>query len=415
MTNNLSINDFEDVFQKILQQPELDKNLYWFIHNLSTVLVCWKDRQQDTGWAAGCKAATGDSIFTVEEAVKIEDLFEDAAPVLKKMFKDSSIQAGGAADITETLKGLAANYLKPEDISLDRLYRRFSNYMGHLDEQNRELARQIGPLAITSSLKMDPSIPIPFPPFRLSLPANSILPLLNGIMEILRIIFTFAIPVDGLRKLLTVFQTVLDVARGEWKYGIFTFMGYFGTMPLVIGVALKLVRDAWLFISPQIREQLQDDMFHASKSFFAGFILWIFATFAPDFIRTPIDTALTPARALVENINNTIDVVEEKAKAAAKPMGLDVIFARIPIDSVPSFTNIQQIQRIIQQPEIFCNSSVRTVLEPFKKIPPIRLALELMNIPIDDEERARQCTGFDENSSITDSILLRMKPVVKPL
>lgn len=415
MSDNPSINDFENIFQKILQQPELDKNLYWFIHNLSTVLICWKERRQDTGWATGCKASTGDSIFTAEEAVKIEDLFEDIAPILKKMFKDSTVQAGGAADITETLKGLASTYLKPEDISLDRVYRRFTSYMGQLDEQNRELARQIGPLAITSSLKIDPSIPIPFPPFRLSMPANAILPLLNGIMEILRIVFTFAIPVDGLRKLLTVFQTVLDVARGEWKYGIFTFMGFFGTMPLVIGVALKLVRDAWLFISPQIRDQLQDDMFHASKSFFAGFILWIFATFAPDFIRTPIDTALIPARALVENINNTIDTVEQKAKETAKPMGLDVIFARIPIDAVPSFNNIQQIQRIIQQPEIFCNSSVKTVLEPFKKIPPIRLALELMNIPMDDEERIRRCMGFNEDASITDSILQRMKPVVKPL
>lgn len=415
MSDNPTITDFENIFQKILQQPELDKNLYWFIHNFSTVFLCWKDRKQDAGWAAACKTATGDSIFTAEEAVKIEDLFEDAEPILKKMFVHSAIQAGGAADITETLKGLAATYLKPEDISLDRVYRRFTNYMGQLDEQNRELARQIGPLAITSSLQIDPSIPIPFPPFRLSVPANAILPLLNGIMEILRIIFSFVVPVDGLRKLLTVFQTVLDVARGEWKYGIFTFMGFFGTMPLVIGVALKLVRDAWLFISPQIREQLQDDMFHASKSFFAGFILWIFATFAPDFIRAPINTALIPAKELVDNINNAISEVEEKAKSTAKPMGLDVIFARIPTDTIPSFGNIQQIQRIVQQPEIFCNSSVRNVLEPFKKIPPIRLALELMNIPMDDEERVKQCMGFNENSNITDSILQRMKPIVKPL
>jgi hypothetical protein len=411
MTSSATIEDFEKIFKNILSEPEFDKNLYTFFHNLSTVILCWKTRQ-GSNWAAKCMGLDDRPLFTKKDASIVEGLFDDAEPVLDKMIY--SKQHGGAVDITDTLRTLADNYLKPEDISLDRTYRRFTDYIAKLDDQNRQLARQIGPVALISSLKIDPSIPIPFPPYRLQMPANAILPLFNAIMEILRIIFTFAFPIDGMRKLLTVFQTLLDVSRGEWKHGILTFIGFFGKMPLVIGIALKIVRDAWLLISPQIRDQLQDDIFRASKSFFAGFLLWIFATFSPDFIRAPFETALIPIRSIVNGINNTIDNLEIQAKTVARPMKLDVEFPRIPESSIPSFTDIQQIQRIIQQPEIFCNPTVRAALQPFIYIPPLRLALELMNIPVDPEEQAAQCVNIT-TETLSESILRRMKPVVKQL
>ena len=412
MTSSAKIEDFEKIFQNILAEPEFDKNLYIFFHNLSSILLCWKNRESSIGWAQTCTDSEGRQLFTKKEADIVEDLFEDAGPILEKMFGQK--QHGGG-DITDTLREFAANYLKPEDISLDRTYRRFTDYMARLDDQNRQLARQIGPVALISSLKIDPSIPLPFPPFRLQVPANAILPLFNAIIEILRLLFTFAFPIDGMRKLLTIFQTLLDVSRGEWKHGVLTFIGFFGQMPLVIGIALKIVRDAWLLISPQIREQLQDDIFRASKSFFAGFLLWIFATFSPDFIRAPFEAALIPIRKIVDGINATIDNLEEQAKVSARTMQLDVEFPRIPESSIPSFTDIQQIQRIIQQPEIFCNPTVRSALQPFISIPPIRLALELMNIPMDPDSQAMQCAHIDVDASLSDSILRRMKPVVKPL
>jgi hypothetical protein len=412
MTSSVKIEDFEKIFKNILTEPEFDKNLYIFFHNLSSILLCWKNRESSIGWAQACTDSEGHQLFTKKEADAVEDIFEDAGPILEKMFAQK--QHGGG-DITDTLREFAANYLKPEDISLDRTYRRFTDYMARLDDQNRQLARQIGPVALISSLKIDPSIPLPFPPFRLQVPANAILPLFNAIIEILRLLFTFAFPIDGMRKLLTIFQTLLDVSRGEWKHGVLTFIGFFGQMPLVIGIALKVVRDAWLLISPQIREQLQDDIFRASKSFFAGFLLWIFATFSPDFIRAPFETALIPIRKIVDGINATIDNLEEQAKVSARTLQLDVEFPRIPESSVPSFADIQQIQRIIQQPEIFCNPTVRTALQPFISIPPIRLALELMNIPMDPESQAMQCAHIDADASLSDSILRRMKPVVKPL
>lgn len=410
----INIEDFENLFQSILAQPELDKHLYTFVHNLSTILLCWRSSTGEEGWATGCKGANNKELFTADEAAQIEQLFLKAGPVIQSMFSDQKWQQRGG-DITDGLQKQAEFSINPEDISIDRIYRRFSNYMSRIDEQNRELAHMIGPLAITSSMKMDPSIPIPIPPFRIQMPANAIVPLLNGVLEILRIIFTFAFPVDVLRKLLTVFQAGFDVARGEWKYAIFTLMGLFGSAPLLIGVVLKLLRDAWLFISPQIREQIQDDMFYASKSFFAGFLLWSFSVFAPDFIRTPIETVIAPVKELIESVNDKIDSLEEKAKSAGKPLGLDVIFARIPKDTVPSFQNIQQIQRIVQQPEIFCNPQVQSIMEPFMQIPPLRLAFELLNIPVDAEERVRRCAGVSADQDITESIIQRMKPVVRRL
>ncbi len=410
----IKIEDFEELFQRILAQPELDKHLYTFIHNLSTILICWRSSAGEQGWATGCTGADGVQLFSADEAAQVEQLFTRAGPVIQSMFSEQKWQQRGG-DITDGMKKLSTFSINPEDVSIDNLYRRFSNYMASIDEQNRELARMIGPLAITSSLKMDPSIPIPIPPFRIQMPANAIIPLLNGLLEILRIIFTFAFPVDALRKLFTVFQAGFDVARGEWKYAIFTLMGLFGSAPLLIGVALKLMRDAWLFISPQIREQIQDDMFYASKSFFAGFLLWSFSVFSPDFIRTPIETAIMPVKELIEGVNEKIEGFETKAKSIAKPLGLDVIFARIPEDTIPSFQNIQQIQRIVQQPEIFCNPQVQSIIEPFMKIPPLRLAFELLNIPIDAEERVRRCAGVGVDQDITESIIQRMKPVVRRL
>lgn len=415
--------NIQKVFAEMPAQPGAESNLYVFIHILSSIMLAIKHGDIYTaGWAKTITMPDGSAAFDEAEAAKLERLVQYALPAIEKVadIAPPPSQSGGAVDpnaLANSILSLAAETVDPEDVSIDEAYYKLFGWMDKLDQQARSIARQIGPVAFTSELKIDPSLPNPLmaigiPPPRLQIPARSVLPITNAVLELFRLIVTFSPFKSGLlRNLLTISIAFLDVFRGEWKYSLFTLLGLFGAKPLLFGVILKILRDAWMLIEPQLSKQLRLDIFKAGKSMFIGFWLWAFATFSPDFVRAPLEAGIGPFRALVDSINQRIEGFQEQANVAAADLGLKVTFPIVPMELVPSFADIQNLQTIIQQPEVYCSAEVVQLLEPIQRIPPLRFILELLNVPFVPELREAACRDVDPNN-LSGDLAKRLRPQI---
>lgn len=410
---NATFRDIEGYFKKMGDQEGASENFYTFLHVISQILLGVKNDDLDM---TKITTPNGQLAFTNEEAAKANALIDNVKPIISGVFS-STQKGGGPNEIADQLLELAGSAVDPEQISVDNVYFKMTDYFDKLDDQNRSIARQIGPVAFTSELKVDPFVPNPLqaigiPPPKFQIPARSILPITNAILELFRVMVTLSpIQFPFIRNMLTITIATFDVVRGEWKYGLFSLLGLFGNKPLLFGIFLKIVRDAWLLVEPGLAKQLRTNVFKASKSMFVGFWLWSFATFAPDFIRGPLEAGIGPFRQLVDTLNSQIATFQEQANVAAEPLGIKVTFPTVPTDIVPSFADIQNLQTIVQQPEVYCSAPVRALLEPVKALPPLRFVLEMLNIPMVPELQAEACRGIDPNN-LSGELAARLRPQI---
>ena len=116
-----------------------------------------------------------------------------------------------------------------------------------------------------------------------------------------------------------------------------------------------------------------------------------------------IQTALDKAAEQVENFNKQIEDLEAKVGDVSKTAGITVSFKRVPEGMVPSLDDIQRLQTIARVPAIFCSDEFQKIIEPLLLIPPLRLALELFNIPTIPETKEKMCSGVPKGS-IADTV-----------
>lgn len=424
MSSEPSFSSIQELFRKMPLIEGAENNLYTFLHIISQLLLIVKHGAHDktSDWAKTITMPDGSRAFTDDEAVQAEKLLDTVEPIISEWcgFKSNSGQKGGAVDpnqLADQIIDFASHAVDPEQISVDNLYFKMTDYLDKLDDQNRSIARQIGPVAFTSELKVDPFIPNPLqiigiPPPKFQIPARSILPITNTILELLRIIIVISpIQLPFLRNLTSISIAVFDVLRGEWKYGLFSLMGLLGNKPLIFGIFLKVLRDAWMLIEPNLATELRLNMYKASKSMIVGFFLWAFSTFAPDFIRNPLEAGVGPFHTLVEQINENVAKFQEQANQSAEPLGIRVTFPVVNSEIVPSFADIQNLQTLVQQPEIYCSAQVKVLLESLRLIPPLRFVLEMLNIPMLPELQAEACKGIDPDN-LSGELAKRLMPQI---
>jgi hypothetical protein len=302
----------------------------------------------------------------------------------------------------------------PKDlISIDTAYKKLKETLNELDQKNREIAATVGPVAYIHSMEADPGVgPLPpYLPIRLTLPKNAILPTITYMLEGLRlIVLSGPLESNFLRKMFTIALAVLDVSRGEWKNGVLALMGLFGKTPMLFGLFGRMFRQVWNFVSPDLQNRLEDDVFMAGKSLFAGFWLTMITTFSPESVRQMIDGVSSKLKVPIEQINKKLESLEQASKATADKMGLVVKFPRVPLEDIPSSDDLQSLQVILRKPSVACNPTVRGVLKPMLDTPVLKLLLELFNIPTSDEAVAELCK--DQPADFVESVLENLTPTV---
>jgi len=450
LPENPTLKDVEDLIRKIPEQEGFEDNYYTFFHVGSQILLL---SMEDKSSEEDIKAITlpdDKPAFTEESDIKkMSELLRDHGPKIKQIMEAAKMkpvadpeqtQTGGGSQPTagqrggdppaagappsnsgtsplDTLIEIAKMaYIPPEEISFDRQFLKLTDFWDRLDELNRSISRELGLVALLSKAKTDPFVmvpmPGPLPPVKMQFPMRLALPLINMLLEVTRIYFALTpfgtIPM----QFFTIIQTLFDIARGEWKYGVFTFMGFFNGGLLILGVFFKLIRDVWLLMEPNLSKQIRLDMWLVGRSMFVGFWLRMITLFMPDFARNATEAAFLPLKTMLMGVNTTLGTIEETVKKTTEPLGVTVIFPRVPPDMIPSLDSIATLQTSLAQPEIFCAPEFQQIIDPLKYIPPLRLFVELLNVPVDKQMVALRCKGV-ETKDIASALVGKLAPQVK--
>ncbi len=445
-----TLKDVEDLIRKIPEQEGFEDNYYTFFHVGSQILLLSMEEKSSEEDIKAITLPDGKPAFTEESDIKkMSELLRDHGPKIKQVMEAAKMkptadtvqtQSGGShlgetqgqtplrgggdpppaesgTSPLDTLIEIAKMaYIPPEEISFDRQFLKLTDFWDRLDELNRSISRELGLVALLSRAKTDPFVmvpmPGPLPPVKMQFPMRLAIPLINLLLEVTRIYFALTpfgtIPM----QFFTIIQTLFDIARGEWKYGVFTFMGFFNGGLLVLGVFFKLIRDVWLLMEPNLSKQIRLDMWLVGRSMFVGFWLRMVTMFMPDFARNAAEAAFLPLKTMLMGVNTTLGTIEETVKKVTEPLGVTVIFPRVPPDMIPSLDSIATLQTTLAQPEIFCAPEFQQIIDPLKYIPPLRLFVELLNVPVDKQMVAIRCKGVQTND-IASALVAKLSPQVK--
>jgi len=395
---------------------ELKGGVYRFMDAASRTYLAAKGGAKK-GWAKNITDATGSPLWDVTQANIIENIFpsialvggadEDPQPVTFANTSTAKAAEASTAKAAEASTAKAAKYqttpivqpaqpLDPQSVSLDRAYESAKQYLKTLDERNKALSQELGPIALIKDKKNDYMIgPVPpYLPIGIPVSPRLVLPILNTFLESLRLMATFGpLESDFLRMLFSVATAVLEVARGEWRNGVLSALGVFGPWYVYAGTVGKIFRLVYGFIAPDLQDALEDNFFQAGKSLLVGPWLWLFSLTAPAFIREQMAKLTDTVRTQVENFNGVLGELEQAAQAQAAPLGLRVDFKRFDPALVPSFDDIQQLQRLLRAPEIQCLDATQAALAPLANQAAFRVILELLGVTVDKALLEKKCVG----------------------
>ncbi len=385
-------------------QNTLPNHIYQALDGLSQTLLAYTNSKGKKGWALNVLDELGNPVWTPEEV----NVLESALPVAMTQV------GGGSFDFS-----VDSSLIQPSptpSVSLDAMLATVQSSLASLDEANRQLAKVLGPTAYLNSLEQDPQFG-PFPPLlpvAIPIPPRTILPILNAIFETCRILTSSRfLNTPILRTILSIVLGIFDVSRGEWKDGILSLFGAISDRAMFIGVFLKTARWVYNFISPDIQSKLAEDVWAGSKSAIIGAWLWLISITSPDYVRMAVNQMMEIAKQPIEQLNQTLAQLEMQMQPTAAAMGAKVTFPRIPLDAIPSFSDIQNFQTLLHQPAIVCSPAFQQVIQPALQIPPLRLVLELLNVPTTPNALAEMCTNQPAN--ITEAITKQLQPTITPL
>ncbi len=375
-------------------KDELPSRFFNALDGLCRTALGYKYAGSNPKWLNNVVDSIGNPLWKANEAA----VLEEALPI--------AVQVGGA----NFHFGTESSLVLPKDtssLSIDDMVKSVQEYLAALDAKNRELAKLMGPVAYINSMKEDPVIQ------GIPIPSRTILPILNAILEACRLLVsnnTFDSPT--LRKILSIVLAIFDVSRGEWRNGVLSAIGVFGQSYMIYGMIGKAARWVYNFISPDIQSRIEEDLLAGTKSALIGSWLWLISILSPDYVRTAVNSMVETVKLPLEELNKKINAIEQQAQQQGDAMGVTVTFPRIPLDKIPSFDDIQNFQTILHQPAVFCSPVFQQAIKPALEIPVLRIALELMNLPIEPAKLAEKCAG--QPASIEEAVTQQLKPTIVP-
>lgn len=380
------------------------ESLYTILEVVSALLLAWREYKGQPGWATHVLRENKQPLFSQEEATVIEQALQPFAPQMAALFADSDFQkqsGGGPEDETGPTAAIQMPThdsplvdkpfeFKPEDISIDKAFYWLMDTLDAYDNQAREVARQSGIMRFESCLDAEGKpLPGPCPDIMVGtvpIPRRLIFPVLSGLLDMLRLLvgnpfFDIAI----VRIFLSLSLAVMDLMRGDWKTGLLSFMGVLGAHASVMSFFLKMLRYTWLLMSPDLQVTLRTDTFKATKSLIVGFILWVFTLVAPMPIREGVSAAFGRLQEFGDNLKKQLDAVESRLQP---PPGsrVKIIFPKLPLSTLPTLDDIQNLQAVMHEPSLVCTTEVQNIIKGMLTNVPLRLLLELMNVPTIQED-----------------------------
>jgi hypothetical protein len=319
-------------------------------------------------------------------------------------------QQGGRLGFPPSLKDIAAGpkaigkaisvvTQNPELLSIDDKFSKITGSLDGWDDAITDAAKQYGLPALEAAAP-DPKFILPLGPIPVPvmIPVRIVLPTLNAILELVRVASTLLSPIEILGKPTTLLMVFLDLARGNLYHALFTMLGMWGKYPMYGGIVLKILRDAYMLIAPDIRTDLRSAIYRSGKSMFTGWVIWLFGIVAPEMVRRPIVALLDKVREIIETYNDQATKAEVKATAALKGFG-SVEIPKMPSSHIPTIGDLYILQEYVHNPNVYCHPEVAPLLAELRGIPPMALFLDLFNLPAaGTREHEAACAAIAEKS-----------------
>jgi gas vesicle protein len=408
---------------RLLQENRNDipDRMYRALEGISSVFYAWKVSKGAKGWSSTLVNTDGKAIFTKQQRVLLEEAFNTYGPMFDEVFDEkmvggasmSNVQQGPTSSLVQTKPAI-----NPEDVSIDKLYHYVTTTADQYDEQWKSISNSLGIVRAVEAqdyrgvavIPMVPPVPVPY-----YILGKAIFPFLTMILDSIRLgLGNPGYDLPMVRVSLSMVLCVIDLIRGDWQTALLSSMGIFSSSGVVVGIFGKLVRNAWLFIAPDLQKQLRDDIYRSSKSMCVGFLLWAFSIFSPDAVRLAVNTSFDKMREIIEQFNQKSQDAEDRVQSVAEKSGVKVTFPKIPLTIVPSMDDIQNLQTIARVPEVYCSPEVQDIIQPILLVPPLRLVLELLNIPTVPEMVREQCKSVD-TSSLSKAVAEKATPEIEIL
>jgi len=421
---------------------DLPMHIYIIIWATTEMNERYKSNTQNPEFVKICYPHTEVPLFDEQEATSLEELwrnniannenlFPEPPPMPKKQKKQRS-QSGGRMSLKQakdnlTKFGAALDFslkaIDPKKVSPDYLYNYTNELMDNVDSSLTMASGEFGLVAFENSLPETPPFIIPtIPPVVVPRPpSKTILPVINAILESLRMTVGIIFFIDPLgvgmlfRSILTLIMVLLDLGRGNIYHAIFTSFGFLGTIPMFAGIFFKIIRDALMLVSPDLRYEMRDIMYKSTKSFSLGFAIWLFTTLSPQFVKLQVSMLFESVRLQLDTMNSQIDAAEIRANMSPAGKMATIRLPRIPDNVIPDVNNLYALRDALRTPAIYCDPKIADLMDELRGIPPYALFFDLVMIPAKGTpDFAEQCAVFD-GKSMSDNLASSMTPQIIPL
>ena len=285
-----------------------------------------------------------------------------AEPVPETPSKMGQLEDSITSGISDKMKSIDVSSLTP-DVLFDKV---MSTYQGINRSMNETME------AVHFEKELDEKPDIPLGQTGIMIPPRFIIFLIYYLLDITRIALSVSGNETG-RKLLSIVVAILDLVRGDWKKAILTFVGYYGSSPLLIGQALKTYLTVIQMLSPTIQIKLPYFMYDSVKSMVFGVLLSIIQIGAPKQVRDQLEKMLTT----LSDVQKDIDA---KLNALTPPLSSRPDYFKV------NFSNLNDLQAILDDPVYICSKEHRDAVENLlanakEGAPIIQFILSLMRYP----------------------------------
>jgi hypothetical protein len=214
--------------------------------------------------------------------------------------------------------------------------------------------------------------------------------------------------------MLTLIMVLLDIGRGNLYHAIFTSFGLIGSVPMFIGIGLKIIRDVVMLVSPDLRTELRYLLFKSSKSMVVGFAIWLFTTLSPQFVKAPLRALFDSVAVTIDNMNQQMELAEVQANLSPAGLLATIKLPRIPGDKIPDVDNLYALREAIREPAIYCDPKIADLMNELRGVPPYALFFDLALIPAPGTPKFLEMCAPFKGRTLSDNLVAASTPQIIP-
>lgn len=363
-----SVSGLSSKLNELTGQSNIGENIYKSLDYLLRCAAAIIKTDGEAGWSAHVTTDAGTAYFAPSEQSTIESAIAPLVPVVLYLFgrRNELPTTGGAQDeeASRTIDGAYDGVVKYLTKSND-VVRKFGREHGiiHMIE-DQEQTGDLRPFTVFGPA----GAAIPVPP-------RAAFTLFYLALDVTRMLIS--VPFPGMRKIMSIMIAIIDIMRGEWKEALLSFAGFYGDNPMLAGIFGKVMLESFNLISPALKDSMIYGFRDFIKSLAFGLILFGLQTFSPFPVRIQIVSALTT----IQDFLNKETTAVAGQNLVAKPS----YFREL------SFGEIQNLQPILADTTRSCSYEIQSAIVTLRETTLGKNLLQIMGIPITDEEIERRC------------------------